>query len=214
MDDDRRVYTVGHSNRSLVEFLELLERHRIETVVDVRAFPGSRRLPHFGRDQLAPALGARGIDYRHMRDLGGRRRLDPDSPAEVGGAWSNSSFRAYAQHSHTDAYRAALAELLTLAERTAVAIMCSEAVPWRCHRWLVSDTLLAAGAQVLHVIDPGPARLHALSPFAQVEDGVVSWPGPESTAALALGPRAGAVTSASLARCRSMEWSSSSCRPC
>lgn len=189
MDDVPLVRTVGHSNRTLDEFLELLRQHGIDAIADIRAFPGSRRLPHFGRDQLAPALEQHGIDYRHVRDLGGRRRADPDAPPEAGDAWRNASFRAYAQYVQTSTYRAALEELLTHARASNVAIMCSEAVPWRCHRWLVSDTLVAAGARVLHVIDAGPPRDHLPSPFAQVDDGAVTWPGPESTETLALGPR-------------------------
>lgn len=184
------VCTVGHSNRSLDEFLALLEHHGIDTIADVRAFPGSRRLPHFGQDQLEPSLRDRGIAYRHLRDLGGRRRRDPNAPPEVGDAWRNTSFRAYAQYTRQPAYAAALEELRVLAADSVVAIMCSEAVPWRCHRWLVSDTLVASGARVLHVIDMKPPRLHLLSPFARVEHGVVSWPGPESSASLALGPAA------------------------
>ncbi len=183
------VFTIGHSNRSLDEFVELLTGHGIELVVDVRAFPGSRRLPHFGADRLAPSLLQHGIDYEHLRDLGGRRRASADAAPELGDAWRNQSFRAYAQYTHTTQYHSALHELVDLAHDSTVAIMCSEAVPWRCHRWLVSDTLVAVGSRVLHVMDAGLPRRHLLSPFARVDDGVVTWPGPESTATLALGPR-------------------------
>jgi uncharacterized protein (DUF488 family) len=199
VDPPPDVFTIGHSNRSFDEFLELLVGHGIELVADVRAFPGSRRLPHFGSEPLAAALQDHDIGYRHLRDLGGRRRATTDAPPELGDAWRNGSFRAYAQYTHTAAYREALDELMQLARHDAVAIMCSEAVPWRCHRWLISDTLVAMGARVLHVIDAGPARQHLLSSFAHVDGVVVTWPGPESTAPLALGPR---VAGASASRAR------------
>lgn len=190
MDHLAPVLTIGHSNRDEGEFLDLLAAHGIEGIVDVRAFPGSRRMPHFGQDQLRATLERNGIDYDHVRGLGGRRRSTTDDPdPRLGDAWRNASFRAYARYTHTAAYADALAHLEQLAEQRLVAIMCSEAVPWRCHRWLVSDTLVARGHVVLHVLDEGLPRLHELSPFARRDGARVTWPGPESELTLALGPR-------------------------
>lgn len=197
MDDPRRVFTIGHSNRSLDEFVALLDAHRIEVLADVRAFPGSRRLPHFGQDRLAPALEDHGIAYHHVRELGGRRRGDDDADPAAGDAWRNASFRAYAQYAQSPTYRHALERLEELASGDGrLAYMCSEAVPWRCHRWLVSDTLVARGWSVFHLLDRDAPRTHLMSPFAQVADGRVRWPGPESSAKLRLGPRVGAGTGA------------------
>jgi uncharacterized protein (DUF488 family) len=184
------VLTVGHSNRELAEFLQLLGVHEVERIVDVRRFPGSYRLPHFGGAVLPGALAGAGIDYVHVEGLGGRRRVDPDAPAEVGDAWRHTSFRAYAQHTRSEEFAAAFADLVTLAAECTTAIMCAEAVPWRCHRWLVSDVLVGgARVPVRHILDEGAPREHLLSPFAAVEGGVVSWPGPESAAKLRLGER-------------------------
>ncbi len=189
MDHPAPVLTIGHSNRDELEFLDLLGVHGIDAIVDVRAFPGSRRMPHFGQDQLRESLAQREIDYHHLRGLGGRRRSTVDADPQVGDAWRNTSFRAYARYTHTAEYADALHELVQLAERQLVAIMCSEAVPWRCHRWLVSDTLVARGHPVLHAIDDGLPRRHELSPFARLDGDRVTWPGPESEFALKLGPR-------------------------
>jgi uncharacterized protein (DUF488 family) len=186
---DGIVMTIGHSNRSLEEFTDLLRESGVELLVDVRTHPGSRRLPHFSQDHLPGSLAELGIDYRHMPDLGGRRRLDRSAPDAWGGAWRNSSFRAYAQHVQSEAFQDALDELIAIAGSQLPCIMCSEAVPWRCHRWLVSDSLVAHGIEVQHVMGPGQRRLHVTSSFARVgEGGVVTYPGPESSAKLSLGP--------------------------
>lgn len=170
------VWTVGHSNRSFEEFVALLEGQGIEVLVDVRAFPGSRKHPQFGKDRFADLLGGRGIDYRHMPALGGRRKLDPAAEPHIGGAWRNLSFRAYAQYAQTPQFRAAIDELVEEADRQRTVICCSEAVPWRCHRWIVSDMLAARRVEVLHLISPGAPRRHAVSTHARVRGTRVTWP--------------------------------------
>lgn len=183
-----RLYTIGHSSRTFDELHALLDRHGIELLVDVRRFPGSRRQPWFGQDELHDALLERGVGYRHLRELGGRRAGEAGAPDEWGGAWRNASFRAYAEHAQSATFRHGIESLLDLADDARTAIMCSEAVPWRCHRWLVSDVLVARGVEVAHVIGDGPLRAHLISSFARVEpDGRITWPGPESHARLKVG---------------------------
>lgn len=172
------IYTIGHSTRPLDEFLALLERSRIERLVDVRAFPGSRRHPHFSQESLARALPAHEIEYLHRPSLGGRRRLLPESPPS---AWRNESFRAYADYMRTEQFHRALDELIALGAQRRTAIMCSEAVPWRCHRSLISDALTARGGDVEHILDSGTSH-HALTSFAVVEDAEVTYP-PQDAAA-------------------------------
>jgi uncharacterized protein (DUF488 family) len=192
------LWTIGHSSRSAAELCGILAEHEIVQLVDIRAFPGSRRQPWFGGAALAATLDEAGIAYRHVSALGGRRRQQPGTRDADVGAWRNDSFRAYAQWTRSAGFGLALHELLEAAALERTAIMCSEAVPWRCHRWLVSDCATARGVEVLHLIDDGPARLHLLSPFAVTDDdGNVRWPGPVSTEPLRVGPR---VTSASAGR--------------
>ena len=171
------LYTVGHSTRSLDEFLSLLRAHGIRRLEDVRRFPGSRRYPHFGREALAAALAEAGIEYQHEEALGGRRESDaaPDSPNR---AWRSASFRAYADYMATAAFRGALDRLLAAARETPTAVMCAEAVPWRCHRQLIADAAVARGWRVLHVLDGKRADEHTLRAEARVlEDGTVTYPG-------------------------------------
>jgi uncharacterized protein (DUF488 family) len=162
------VHTVGHSTRTAEELLALLGRHGIERLVDVRRYPVSRRHPHFSREALAAALAAAGMAYRHEPDLGGRRAPRPDSPHT---AWRVAAFRGYADYMETPEFAAALARLVRSAEGAREAILCAEAVPWRCHRRLVSDALVARGAQVRHILGPGAARPHELDPNARVLSG-------------------------------------------
>lgn len=163
------VLTVGHSTRPLDELLALLAAHRIEALVDVRRFPGSRRHPQYSRDALAVSLAAAGIAYRHDPRLGGRRAPRPDSPHT---AWRNPSFRAYADHMDTAEFRAALADLAAASTTRRTAVMCAEAVPWRCHRRLIADALTATGREVLHLLGPSRAEVHQLHEDAEVlEDG-------------------------------------------
>jgi len=161
-----RVFTIGHSTRSWEDFLSLLREARVSTVVDVRRFPASRRYPHFGGPALARALAEAGIGYVHELDLGGRRGPREGSPNV---AWHVAAFRGYADHMSSDAFQAALARLRTLAAGERPAILCAEAVPWRCHRQLIADALVAAGTPVTHVLGRGQLRPHELNPAAQVD---------------------------------------------
>ena len=171
---DLPLYTIGHSTRELDRFLALLKEHDIELLVDVRRFPGSRRHPHFGSESLRSSLEHEGIGYRHAPELGGRRNAAPDSP---NGWWRNESFRAYADHLGSDAFREALTVLIEEARARPTAIMCAEAVPWRCHRNLISDAVVAAGTEVVHILDTGKTQGHVLNPAARVEpDGRVTYP--------------------------------------
>ena len=179
------IYTIGHSTRSLEEFLALLERSRIERLVDVRAFPGSRRHPQFNKEALARSLPEHGIEYLHRPALGGRRRPRADAAPT---AWRNEGFRGYADYMRTAEFRAALDNLIELGEERPTVIMCSEAVPWRCHRTLISDALHARGVMVEHILD-SKASPHALTSFAVVHDGEVTYPAADTNDqhALALG---------------------------
>ena len=172
------VWTIGHSTRELIDFLALLARESVRKLVDVRAFPGSRRYPHFDREPLAASLRAVNIGYRHAPELGGRRNSRKDGPPS---AWRNAGFRGYAEYMTTPAFAAALAALVEEARQERVTIMCAEAVHWRCHRNLISDSLVARGHRVLHIGYSGITP-HALTSFAVVEgDGAVRYP-PETTA--------------------------------
>jgi uncharacterized protein (DUF488 family) len=192
-----RLWTIGHSGRSIGELLDMLVDTGVELLVDVRAFPGSRRQPWFGGTALAATLDEADIAYRHVTALGGRRRTQSDADDANVGAWRNDSFRAYAQWTRSADFGLALDDLLDWAATQRVVIMCSEAVPWRCHRWLVADCATARGARVLHLIDDGAPREHLLSPFAEVDrHGNVRWPGPPSFAPLRLGARVAAAATA------------------
>jgi len=159
------LFTIGHSTRAIDELIGLLAGHRIETLVDVRRFPGSRRHPQFSRDALAASLAAAGIAYVHEADLGGRRQPLPDSPHT---AWRVAAFRGYADHMGSAPFAAALDRLLRLAARSRTVILCAEAVPWRCHRRLIADSATAAGAEVLHILGPGRAERHRLDANARI----------------------------------------------
>jgi len=176
------VFTVGHSTRPIADLLALLAEHGVRTLVDVRRFPGSRRHPQYSRDALAASLAEAGIQYVHEPDLGGRRAARPDSPHT---AWRVEAFRGYADYMETPEFQAALERLIQRAEGQAegqtVAILCAEAVPWRCHRRLISDALVARGVQVMHILSPGRANSHELDPNARLlSGGRLLYAGPES----------------------------------
>ncbi|HXH84577.1 MAG TPA: DUF488 domain-containing protein [Candidatus Tectomicrobia bacterium] len=168
------VWTVGHSTRSIEDLVALLRAHRIATVADVRRYPASRRHPQFTREALAGALAAAGLGYVHLEGLGGRRATRPDS---VNRGWRDAGFRGYADHMQTEAFDMHLRALLEEAHRAPTAILCAEAVPWRCHRRLIADALVARGVEVRHIVGAGPAEAHALTPFARVAGGRVTYPG-------------------------------------
>jgi uncharacterized protein (DUF488 family) len=167
------LFTIGHSTRALDEFVRLLRANNIDLVADVRTAPGSRRLPHFAKAALATELPLKGIEYIHLPELGGLRKAKSES---INTGWRNASFRGFADYMQTDAFEAGLEQLLALAARHTPAIMCAEAVPWRCHRSLIADALTARGVEVLETIGRGQPRLHSLTPFARVRAGRVYYP--------------------------------------
>lgn len=171
MNTHPAIHTVGHGNRGGAEFLALLGDARIEVLVDVRAYPGSRRHPQFAREALERSLAEAGIRYLwEGKALGGRRRPVQDSPHV---ALRNGGFRAYADHMMSEAFRQGLDHVLAIAGEARTAIMCAERLPWQCHRFLVSDALVTRGVAVTHLIAPGQMLTHALSGLARVQDGVL-----------------------------------------
>lgn len=169
-----RLYTAGHSKRALEELLELISEPAVRLLVDVRRHPGSRRHPHFGQQRLAAALAREGIEYRHEPALGGRRRPLESSRNT---AWRHPGFRAFADHMKSAEFRAALERLVQPSERPTV-LLCAEALPWRCHRQLIADALVARGAEVVHLLEPGRSEQHRLHAAARIsEDGTVVYPG-------------------------------------
>ena len=167
------IWTIGHSTRSFDEFLALLEAHGIEQVADVRTVPKSGRHPHFSKEALDAHLADHHVGYRHFPALGGLRKPRRDS---INTAWRHPSFRGYADHMQTPAFRAGLSALLDYAVRP-TAIMCAEAVWWQCHRRLLSDALAARDVVVRHILGSGEAKIHELSEFARVVGGTVQYPG-------------------------------------
>ena len=165
--------TIGHSNRPLREFLELLSAHRVQVLVDVRTIPRSRHNPQFNRESLPGSLRGVGIDYAHLPGLGGLRKPRTDSPNT---GWRNLSFRGYADYMQTPQFEQQLAGLIDLARERRVAMMCAESVPWRCHRSLIADALAARDVEVFHIMSPERTEAHKLTAFAHVEDGCVSYP--------------------------------------
>ncbi|MDX6613953.1 MAG: hypothetical protein QOD75_3139 [Blastocatellia bacterium] len=168
------IWTVGHSTREATEFIEVLRSCDIETLVDVRTFPGSRRYPQFNQNELAESLGLAETEYVHLPSLGGRRRARKDS---TNIAWRNESFRGYADYMETEAFRNAINELLQLAGRKRTVIMCAEAVWWRCHRSLISDYLKAGGVLVIHILDKNKTQLHPYTSAAGIVNGELTYKG-------------------------------------
>ncbi len=166
------LWTIGHSNRSLDEFVAMLAAFEIEVLADVRRFPGSRKHPHFNQNELAKSLAEAGVAYEFFPELGGRRKAKPDSPNT---AWRNESFRAYADYMETDEFRAGIERLLAMAKKQRVAVMCSEAVWWRCHRSLIADYLKAQGIEVQHILSPKKSDLHPYTGAARLVKGRLSY---------------------------------------
>jgi uncharacterized protein (DUF488 family) len=167
------VCTIGHSNRTIEDFIALLRQNGIACVLDIRTVPKSRHNPQFGQDQLAAALADAGIEYRYLRCLGGLRH--PRSDSQNAG-WRNLSFRGYADYMQTDEFAAAVDAVIDLGSSSPCALMCAEAVPWRCHRSLVADALLVRGVLVEDIIDARQRRPHKLTPFACVEGLRITYP--------------------------------------
>jgi uncharacterized protein (DUF488 family) len=169
------IYTIGHSTRTLGELIEALQAHSIKSLVDIRAFPMSRRLPYFNRENLETALPEAGIQYVWMKELGGYRKKTRDDSPNV--ALRNQSFRNYADYMLTAEFQAAVAQLVALAKQNATAYMCAERVYFHCHRMLVSDYLVANGNKVMHIDGTGPARAHKLMSDARMIDGQLIYSG-------------------------------------
>jgi uncharacterized protein (DUF488 family) len=169
------VLTIGHSNKPLQEFLQLLQAYGVTLIMDVRKMPGSRRNPQFGRDTLPQALQQAGIDYVHMPGLGGLRRRRPDSPNS---GWKNASFQGYADYMLTPEFEKSLQELLERARGEQVALMCAESVPWRCHRSLIADALSVRGVAVEHILGISRKQPHALRTWARVQGTRIIYPPP------------------------------------
>ncbi len=170
------VWTIGHSNRSLAEFLELLAAHRIQVVADVRTIPKSRHNPQFNAETLPKGLARAGMEYVSLAGLGGLRHPHKDSRNT---GWRNLSFRGFADYMQTEEFGTALQDLIRIQEGARTVVMCAEAVPWRCHRSLIADALTGRGIPVSHIVSAAPARPHRLTPFARVEGGTVTYPPPD-----------------------------------
>ena len=172
-----RIWTIGHSTRAIDEFISLLKENEIELLADVRAWPGSKRYPQFNKDALAESLTAHGIRYEHFLELGGKRKSKPDSRNT---AWRNASFRGYADYMETEQFQKGIERLLNLAaEAGPIAVMCAEAVWWRCHRSLIADYLKARGVEVLHILGANKVEPHPYTPAARIVNGELSY-SPES----------------------------------
>ena len=187
-----RIWTIGHSTRTIDEFISLLKANEINLLADVRTWPGSKRYPHFNKDALAKSLSEQGIRYEHFPELGGKRKSKPDSRNT---AWRNASFRGYADYMETEQFQNGIERLLNIAGQgaatwavaekrydgseavtpCAIAIMCAEAVWWRCHRSLIADCLKARGVEVLHVLGATKVDPHPYTPAARIVNGELSY---------------------------------------
>ena len=168
-----RIWTIGHSTREIDEFISLLKENQIKLLVDVRAFPGSKRYPQFNKETLAESLNANGIRYEHFPELGGKRKSKADSRNT---AWRNASFRGYADYMETEQFQKGIARLLEVAEKAGpTAIMCAEAVWWRCHRSLISDYLKAHGVEVLHILGAIKVEPHPYTSAVRIVNGELSY---------------------------------------
>jgi uncharacterized protein (DUF488 family) len=168
-----RIWTIGHSTRTICKFISLLEEHGIKLLIDVRSLPGSKRYPQFNKEALVDSLGKAGIRYEHFPELGGRRKPRTDSPNT---AWRNESFRGYADYMETEEFRKGIERLLDLAaDAEPTAIMCAEAVWWRCHRSLISDYLKARGIEVMHILDANKVEPHPFTSAARIVEGTLSY---------------------------------------
>lgn len=169
------VLTIGHSTRALESFIDLLQEHGVEKVADIRTIPRSRHNPQFNRETLPDQLNVASIGYIHLPDLGGLRHAHRDSP---NGGWRNASFRGFADYMQTEEFEKALKGLLQLSQGAQVALMCAEAVPWRCHRSLVADALKIRGIAVEHILSSKKRQVHKLTPWARVDGETITYPPP------------------------------------
>jgi uncharacterized protein (DUF488 family) len=175
------LFTVGHSTHSIDEFIGLLNAHGIGHLVDVRSIPKSRHVPQFNTDALAASLRAAGIEYTHLKALGGRRHSRKNS---INTGWRNTSFRGYADYMATAQFAEGLDALMQVACSTPAVIMCAEAVPWRCHRSLIADAMTLKGWNVRDILTTGPAGEHKLTPFLKVVEGQPTYPDPNESGSL------------------------------
>jgi uncharacterized protein (DUF488 family) len=167
------IFTIGHSTHPIEHFLELLQANAVAQLIDIRTIPKSRRNPQFNSDALAASLRTSDIRYIHMKDLGGLRHPRKDS---INLGWRNASFRGYADYMQTEEFAAALARAIALAEERPTALMCAEAVPWRCHRSLIADALVVRGIRVLEIVSAAAPKEHALLSFARVRGTQITYP--------------------------------------
>src|SRR5215475_16044518 len=168
-----RIWTIGHSTRAIDDFISLLKENGVKLLVDVRAWPGSKRYPQFNKDALAESLRAHGIRYEHFSELGGKRKSKPDSRNI---AWRNASFRGYADYMETKQFQKGIERLLDLAAKAGpTAIMCAEAVWWRCHRSLIADYLKARGVEVMNILGANKVEPHPYTPAARIVNGELSY---------------------------------------
>jgi uncharacterized protein (DUF488 family) len=171
-----KLWTIGHSTRPIEDFLALLRAHGIQQLVDVRTIPGSRHNPQFNADALAKGLAAAGLSYTHTARLGGLRKPKPDS---INLGWRNESFRGYADYMQTEEFQRALVELMAFGTDKKTAIMCAEAVPWRCHRSMIADALVSRGWTVHHIMTEKRIDPHELTSFAKLTRGKLTSPSPD-----------------------------------
>jgi uncharacterized protein (DUF488 family) len=176
----RLLLTIGHSTRTLEAFIHLLQAHHVTLVVDVRTIPRSRHNPQFNRETLPNSLRAADIDYEHIPGLGGLRHTSADSPNE---AWRNASFRGFADYMQTDEFAESLDSLIDRARKDRVAMMCAEAVPWRCHRSLIADAMAVRGIRVEHILSAVRTQTHILTPWARVRGKRITYPALEAVPA-------------------------------
>jgi len=167
------LFTIGHSTREINEFIDLLTSHAIMQLVDIRTIPKSRYNPQYGQDELENSLNKNGIEYIYLKKLGGLR---PAAKNSINDAWRNKSFRNYADYMQSDEFKQGLDELIKISQKATIAIMCAEAVPWRCHRSLVSDALLVHNISVIEIIGAGNTRQHTLTSFAVVDGTEITYP--------------------------------------
>jgi uncharacterized protein (DUF488 family) len=175
------IWTVGHSTRHIDEFTDVLRVHEIRLLVDVRTIPRSRHNPQFDTDRLAESLKKTGLGSLHMPALGGLRKARTNS---INDGWRNSSFRGYADYMQTDNFQRALETLIAHGTDTKIAIMCAEAVPWRCHRSLIADALVTRGWDIRHIMSPEKGTPHVLTSFAHFEKGMLTYPKPNDSSSL------------------------------
>ncbi|MGE5519501.1 MAG: DUF488 family protein [Candidatus Dadabacteria bacterium] len=175
-NSQNRIWTIGHSNHSLEEFIQLLMTYKISTLVDIRSLPGSRKFPHFNKEELSVSLPRHGIKYIHLLSLGGRRKVDPHS---VNIGWRHPAFRGYADYMQTAEFKEGIEELKRIASTERTAYMCSEAVWWSCHRSLVSDYLKLQGWEVLHIMSNTKVVEHPYTKPARIINGQLNYTEPE-----------------------------------